>query len=304
LCCSAATGVGIDRLARLLEELCPSPLQHAPTEVIAGDTMSEVECTPDGDPLLVVVKTLADPHAGRVSLCKVVSGTVKPDAILTNPRTRAEERLHVLQTLRGHEPTPATEAVAGDFVAVPRLANTRTGDTLAPKGTPVTVVTPEIEPPQLSVAVHPSSRQDDDKLMSALQRLCDEDISLQVRRDDETHQTVLGVSGEVHLGVTIERLARKFQVSVEREELLIPYRETISKSADAEGRHKKQSGGHGQFGVAHLKMSRWSGARASSSWTRWWAVPSPGSTSRQWRRGSPRAWPWAARSATRWSTCG
>jgi elongation factor G len=254
LCCSGATGVGVDRLARLIEELCPSPADRPPTTVRAGDTSSEVPFTPDGEPLLVVVKTLADPHAGRVSLCKVLSGTVRPDAVLTNPRTRAEERLHVLQTLRGHEASPLDEAVAGDFVAVPRLAATRTGDTLAPKGTPVEVMVPEPEAPQLSVAVHPSSRQDDDKLMSALQRLCEEDLALRVRRDDETHQTVLGVAGEIHLAVTLERLARKFSVSVERDELLIPYRETITKPADAEGRHKKQSGGHGQFGVCHLKI--------------------------------------------------
>jgi elongation factor G len=146
------------------------------------------------------------------------------------------------------------EAVAGDFVAVPRLTATATGDTLAPKGTPVTAVIPAPEPPALQVAVRPASRADDDKLMSGLGRLCEEDGSLQVSRVDETHQTVLGVAGEVHLAVTLERLSRKFGVAVEREDVLVPYRETISKPAAAEGRHKKQSGGHGQFGVCHLRI--------------------------------------------------
>jgi len=145
------------------------------------------------------------------------------------------------------------EAVAGDFVAVPRLT-AATGDTLAPKGTPVTAVIPSPEPPALQVAVRPASRADDDKLMSGLGRLCEEDGSLRVTRVDETHQTVLGVSGEVHLAVTLERLSRKFGVAVEREDVLVPYRETISKPAAAEGRHKKQSGGHGQFGVCHLRI--------------------------------------------------
>ena len=104
------------------------------------------------------------------------------------------------------------------------------------------------------MAVKPATRADDDKLMSALQRLCDEDPSLTVTRDDETHQTILGVSGEVHLAVTLERLDRKCNVHVEREDLRIPYRETITKTAAAEGKHKKQSGGHGQFGVAHLRL--------------------------------------------------
>ncbi|MGO9455503.1 MAG: elongation factor G [Acidimicrobiales bacterium] len=254
LCCSGATGVGVDRLARLLVELCPSPDQRPPARVRAGDTTAEVACDPDGQPLVVVCKTVTDPHVGRISLCKVLSGTLRPDVVLYNPRTRTEERLHVLELLRGKDASPVEEAVAGDFVAVPRLAATATGDTLAPKGTPVTAVIPAPEPPALSVAVRPASRADDDKLMSGLQRLCEEDGSLQVSRVDETHQTVLGVAGEVHLAVTLERLSRKFGVAVEREEVLVPYRETVTKSAAAEGRHKKQSGGHGQFGVCHLRI--------------------------------------------------
>jgi elongation factor G len=125
---------------------------------------------------------------------------------------------------------------------------------LAPKGQPVTVPPPRLPAPALAVAVKPATRADDDKLMSALQRLCDEDPSLSVTRDDETHQTILGVSGEVHLAVTLERLDRKCNVHVEREELRIPYRETITTGAQAEGKHKKQSGGHGQFGVCHLRL--------------------------------------------------
>jgi elongation factor G len=202
----------------------------------------------------VVLKTLSDHHSGKVSLCKVLSGTIRPDTVLTNTRSRTEERLHVLQSLRGHEASPVEEAVAGDFVAVPRLAGSFSGDTLAPKGTPVVVELPVPGPPPLSVAVRPASRADDDKLMSALHRLCEEDPSLTVSRVDETHQTVLGVAGEVHLAVTLERLSRKFGVSVDREEVLVPYRETVAKPAAAEGRHKKQSGGHGQFGVCHLRI--------------------------------------------------
>jgi elongation factor G len=254
LCCSAESGVGIDRLARLLVELCPSPNQRPATTVEAGDTVAEVAADPAGPPLLRVCKTISDQHSGKISLCKVMSGTVRPDVILYNPRARTEERLHLLSELRGHEATPVDEVVAGDLVAVPRLASTRTGDSLTPKGTPVVLAPPAGWVAALSVAVHPASRADDDKLMSALGRLNEEDPALSVTRVDETHQTVLGVAGEVHLAVTIERLARKFGVTVEREDVLIPYRETISKAADAEGKHKKQSGGHGQFGVCHLRI--------------------------------------------------
>jgi len=254
LCCSGTTGVGIDRLARLLVELCPPCGNGRPAEVTAGGTTSEVPCDPAGPPLLVVAKTLSDQHAGRISLCKVLSGTITPDTVLTNPRTHTDERLHVLSLLRGHESAPMERAVAGDFVAVPRLAGTLTGDTLAPKDKPVTVVYPPADSPALTVAVAPASRADEDKLMSALQRLSEEDRGLVVTRNDEAHQTVLGVAGEVHLGVTLERLSRKFGVTVERQEVAVPYRETISKPAAAEGRHKKQTGGHGQFGVVHLRV--------------------------------------------------
>ncbi len=254
LCCSALTGVGIDRLARLIEELCPVPSSRPPLSVAAGTTTVEIPCDPNGPMLLAVAKTFTDPHAGKMSLCKVVSGTIRPDAVLVNSRTRDEERLHALQSLSGHEASPTTQVVAGDFVALPRLNGTRTGDTLAPKGQPVTIQLPSSVSSPLQVAVKPASRSDDDKLMSALQRLGEEDPSLVVSRSDETHQTILRVNGEVHLAVTIERLGRKFNVHVDREDVRIPYRETITSAAHAEGKHKKQSGGHGQFGVCHLRL--------------------------------------------------
>ncbi len=254
LCASGASGVGIDRLANVLVELAPPADHRSPLEVLAGDTTSEVECDPEGPALLAVCKTLSDQHAGRISLCKVISGTIRPDTVLVNTRTRTEERLHVLELLRGHATAPVSEAVAGDFVAVPRLTGTKTGDTLAPKGSPVSVPLPEPDPPALHAAVKPSSRADEDKLMSSLQRLAEEDPSIAVTRVDETHQTVLGTAGEVHLSITLERLTRKFGVHVEREEVIVPYRETITQASDAEGRYKKQTGGHGQFGVVHLRL--------------------------------------------------
>ena len=254
LCCSGLTGVGVDRLARLIEELCPTPASGPPVVVEAGATTAEIPCDPGGLTLLTVTKTFTDSHTGKMSLCKVISGTLTPDTVLINTRSRQEERLHALQTLSGHATTPTSSVSAGDFVAIPRLNGTRTGDTLAPKGQPVTVPAPPWPAPALQVAVKPAARADDDKLMSAIQRLCDEDPTLSVTRDDETHQTILGVSGEVHLAVTLERLDRKCNVHVEREEQRIPYRETISLAAAAEGKHKKQSGGHGQFGICHLKL--------------------------------------------------
>ena len=194
------------------------------------------------------------PTSGQLSLFKVLSGTIKADDQLVNPTSGATERLHGLFLLRGKEQTPVTEVVAGDLAAVAKLAATRTGDTLAPKGTPVTVA--PIEPPAavLGIAVKPRTQADDDKLASSLQRLQAEDPALVVERNDETHQTVLRGMGETHLAVVLEKLARKFGVNVDTEDVRVPYRETIGGPAEAEGKYKKQTGGHGQFGVAWLRV--------------------------------------------------
>ncbi|MCK4177223.1 elongation factor G [Aciditerrimonas ferrireducens] len=255
VCCSATTGVGVDRLASLLAELAPSPDQRAPYRVQAGDTVQEVACDPTADPLAFVFKTFSDPYVGHVSLLRVVSGTIRPDMTLTNPRTHAEVRLHGLQRLRGKQAEPIPEAQAGDLFAVTKLTEVTTGDTLAPKGTPVRVL-PLLapEPAVHAMAVVPQSRADEDKLMTALHRLQEEDPSLVVERSDESRQTVLRGAGETHLALACERLKRKFGVTVSLEPVAVPYRETITQEAQAEGKYKKQTGGHGQFGVCVLRL--------------------------------------------------
>jgi len=254
VCGSAAKGIAIDRLATFLCEIGTAPTDRPPAAVRAGDTTSEVPCDAAGQPLGYVFKTIADPYVGKISMLKVLSGTIKPDTVLTNPRTHADERLHALFTLRGKEQDTLGEAAAGDLLAVAKLSDTGTGDTLSPKGTPVVVAPPPPPVPVLSVAIRPRSKGDDDKLMTALHRLQDEDPALHVRRDDETHQTLLSGMGETHLAIVTERLQRKFGVDVETEEVRVAYRETITRAAEAEGRYKKQTGGHGQFGVANLRI--------------------------------------------------
>jgi elongation factor G len=254
VCGSAATGVGIDRLASLLSEIAPSPDKRPPITVRAGDTDQQVGADPSAKPLARVFKTISDPYVGKISLLKVLSGTIRPDTVLTNPRTHADERLHVIQVLRGREVEPTSEAQAGDIIAVPKLSDTATGDTLAPKGTPVLVPVPEPDPPLLALAIRPKSKGDEDKLMTGLHKLQDEDRALVVERVDETHQTILRGTGETHLAVSAERLQRKFGVELETDEVLVPYRETVSSQAEAEGKYKKQTGGHGQFGVASIRI--------------------------------------------------
>ena len=254
VCGSAATQVAIDRLADFICEIGPSPADRPGIEVTAGAATQEIAPDPAGQPLAFVFKTIADPYVGQLSLFKVLSGTVKPDDHLVNPRTGSDERLHALFALRGKDQDPVTSVPAGDLAAVAKLSATATGDTLAPKGTPVRVPSIEPPPPVLSVAIKARTQADDDKLGSALQRLQEEDQALVLERSDETKQTLLRGTGETHLTIALERLHRKFGVDVDTDEVRVPYRETITANAEAEGKYKKQSGGHGQFGVAWLRV--------------------------------------------------
>ncbi len=254
VCGSATTEIAIDRLADFLCEIGPAPADRPPVAVEAGGELHEVAPDPAGQPLAYVFKTIADPYVGHVSLFKVLSGTVKVDDHLVNSRTGQDERLHNLSVLRGKESLPAQELVAGDIGAVAKLARTGTGDTLAPKGTPVKV--PPVEPPEpvLAVAVAATAAADEDKLATALHKLAEEDPALRIERDDQTHQTLLRGMGETHLSIAVDKLRTKYGVAVETEDVKVRYLETITGTGDAEGRHKKQSGGRGQFGVANLRV--------------------------------------------------
>ncbi len=251
---SAVTGVGVDRLADFICELGPSPADR-PMQVEAGDAVVPVAADAAGKPLAYVFKTIADPYIGQLSLFKVLSGAVRVDDRLLNSSNGGEERLHALLVLRGKEQLPATEVAAGDIAAVAKLANTHTADTLAPKGSPVKVVGPPRPAPQYGVAIVPHTQADDDKMGNALGRLQAEDPSLWVQRVDETNQTVLRGIGDTHVTVALERMARKFGVNVDTAEVRVAYRETINGPAAAEGKLKKQSGGHGQFAVVNLRVA-------------------------------------------------
>jgi elongation factor G len=254
VCGSAATNVAVDRLADFICEIGPAPADRPPVTVVAGATDAEVPADPSGDPLAYVFKTIADPYVGHVSLFKVLSGTIRPDDHLVNARTGQDERLHNLSVLRGKESLDVNELPAGDLGAAAKLADTVTGDTLAPKGKPVRVPAPERPTPVLATAITARAQADEDKLANALHRLQEEDPALVVERDDQTHQTLLRGMGETHLTITLDKLAKKFGVQVDTNDVKVRYLETITGTGDAEGRHKKQTGGRGQFGVASLRI--------------------------------------------------
>lgn len=254
VCGSAIEKIGVDRLADFIVALAPSPADRPPTIVTVGDQQVEIEADPSGDPLAFVFKTLADPYVGQISLLKVLSGTLKPETNLMSGRSGQNERLAKIATMFGNETTLVDSAPAGDIVAVAKLIDTKTGDTLAPKGTPVTVAPIDWPEPVLATAIVARTQSDDDKLSTALHRILEEDASLRLERSRETNQTLLFGLGESHVQTAIDKLERKFGVKVDQEKVKVPYRETISRSADAEGKHKKQSGGSGQFGVCHLRL--------------------------------------------------
>ena len=195
----------------------------------------------DGAAAAFVFKTLVDPYVGRVNLFKVLQGAVKTDASLLNGRTMTDERLHQVTTIRGKEQEPVSEVPAGDIAAVAKLGDTTTGDVLAVRGTQIEVEPFVLPTPVLSAAIHAKSKGDEDKLANALHRLEDEDPVLRLERNPETHQTLLSGMGETHLSIALERLSRKFGVEVETEDVRVPYRETITGQAEAEGKVKKQS---------------------------------------------------------------
>ncbi|MDA8365664.1 MAG: elongation factor G [Actinomycetota bacterium] len=257
VCTSATSLIGIDRLATFIAEVGPSPLARSVTVSAGGDAVG-VAPSPADEPLLRVVATRTDPYVGRATLCRVLTGSLTGDRTLVNVRTRADERVHAPESRLGAASIPLGTVTTGDIVVVPKLSGALPGDVLAPKGSPVEVIEPAFpapDPPVLATAIVPRTSSDDDKLMGALHRLCEEDPSLTVSRVDETHQSVLAGAGEIQLALAVDRLARRFGVTVDREDVRIPYRETVTTEATAEGRHKKQTGGHGQFGVATLRIA-------------------------------------------------
>ena len=285
LCGSATKLVGVDRLARFLVEEAPAPT------------------VTDGAPAAIVFKTIVDSYVGHVNYFKVLQGAVKHDDVLSNSRTKADERVHQLFTMRGKEQDTVTEVAAGDIAAVAKLADTSTGDVLAAKGTTLEVDTVAPPAPVLAVAIRARSKGDEDKLANALHRLQEEDMVLQIDRNPETHQTVLHGMGETHLSIALEKLARKFGVEIDTEEVRVAYRETITGKAEAEGKLKKQSGGHGQFAIAWLRAEPRKSAAPATNSRRDRRRRDPAATSFPRSR---RAWPkrrsTAARSVSQLST--
>jgi elongation factor G len=266
LAASAPHRVGMAELLEVMTQAFPSPAEHPlpPVTTPDGTPVTGLSADPKGPLLAQVIKTTSDPYVGRVSLVRVFSGTLRPDAAVhVSGHGRAErghadhdadERIGALTSPLGKQQRPATQCLAGDICAVAKLATAETGDTLSDKDRPLLIEPWPMPEPLLPVAIVAKSKADEDKLSQALGRLTAEDPTLRLEMNSETRQLVLWTMGEAHADVLLDRLASRYGVAVETADLRVPLRETISGKAQGLGRNVKQTGGHGEFGIAHIEV--------------------------------------------------
>jgi elongation factor G len=253
---SGGANVAVHALLDAIVDLLPSPADRGEAAGTDPSTKTEVSRRPSADaPLSAFVwKTIVDPHAGRITLFRVYSGTLKSDSNAHNFTRDSSERVGSLLLLQGKSQVPVAEIQAGDLGAVAKLRDTQTGDTIGDKASPILYPTVRHLEPSTTFAIEPKTRGDEDKISTALQRLQEEDPVLRVSRDAQTHEMLLSGMGQLHVEVVVGRLRKRYKVEVNLKKPKIPYRETIKGSAEAHGRHKKQTGGHGQFGDCRVRI--------------------------------------------------
>ncbi|MGQ9475862.1 MAG: elongation factor G [Actinomycetota bacterium] len=256
LCGSATRNIAVDLLASAIINTLPSPLRLQEVRGSRKGSGEEVAFPAREDaPLAALVfNTISDPYVGRLTYFRVFSGTLKSDSAVYNSSRDREERVGQVFAVRGKTQIPVKELPAGDIGGVAKLSETSTGDTLCDKENPILLPPIEFPEPIMSLAVEPMSKGDEDKLSTALSRLAEEDPTFTVHRDTEVKQTIVSGMGEMQLDIMMERMSRKFGVNVKTDLPRVPYKETIRKTSRAEGKHKKQTGGHGQFGIAWVEI--------------------------------------------------
>ncbi len=256
--CSSAfqLGHGVEGLLDLLLEYVPTPLQHGPYRGFndKNEPVERISVT-DAPMSAFVFKTIVDPFVGKISVMKVVTGKMNSGTEVYNERIGKTEKLGKLFFLRGKEQLELNYAEAGDIVAVAKLQNTKSGDTLCDKSDIIRYLPLDFPSPTFYIAIEALDKNDDEKMGVGLARLREEDPSFVVERNSETHQTLLGGQGDIQLGIILAKLKDRFGVSVKTVPQKIAYRETIKGSSDVQGKHKKQSGGAGQYGDVHIRFS-------------------------------------------------
>jgi elongation factor G len=263
---AAQQGIGLAELLELMTQAFPSPHEHPLPEVttIDGKPVSGISSDPAGPLLAEVVKTTADPYVGRISLVRVFSGTLRPDATVhVSGHGRAtrghadhdeDERIGALTSPLGKQQRTIASCAAGDICAVAKLTSAETGDTLSDKDRPLLMEPWAMPEPLLPVAITAKSKADEDKMSQALSRLVAEDSTLRLENNAETHQLVLWCMGEAHADLLLDRLSSRYGVAVETVGLRVPLRETVAGKANGMGRNVKQSGGHGEYAICHIEL--------------------------------------------------
>jgi elongation factor G len=254
LCASATANIGIDLLLSFINDHFPSPLECGSWKGKSNGKDVERIIKDSGPVSAFVFKTVADAFAGRVSYFKVISGVLKNDAHLVNARTGADERLAHVGSIFGKTIPPLTELHAGDIGAVAKLRDTLTGDTLADKAAMIEYPEVRLPEPSIAYAIAAKTRNDEDRMGNAIHKILEEDKALRFYRDPQTKEFLLAGCGQQHIEIIVSRLKKRYGVDVALHAPKIPYRETIRGKAEVQGRHKKQTGGHGQFGDCWIRL--------------------------------------------------
>ena len=247
---SATAGIGTGALLDAIAQVAPNPLEGPAPKTADGE---EYAVNPDGAPVAFVFKTLSDQY-GKYSFVKVLSGTITPDTPMLNSRTDSTEKLGRLYSIRGKKSTEIKELICGDIGAIGKMDKVKTGDTLSDPKAPVTIAPIPFAEPCYSVAIVPKTRGQEDKISQGLSRLNEEDPSFPVGSNAETHQMLLSGAGDMQIDVLVSKLKSRFNVEAELKPTRVPYREKIRKTVQKQGRHKKQTGGSGQFGDVWIRF--------------------------------------------------
>jgi len=267
---SGQSNMALDHLLDFIKVYCPSPVERAPfslhtTTMVAasaggdggdtGDNALSLRKVADSEPAaMVVYETMTDPFSGRITFFKVISGCIKNDMTVENYTRRGQERLTHLSVMQGRKAVEVAELHAGDLGAVAKLRDTLTGDTLGAKGAEIQVDLLPLPEPAMTYAIEPKSRADEDKLAPAIHKLMEEDLLIKFFRDPLTNEFLIGGAGQPHIEAIVSRLKKRYHAEVHLKAPKVPYRETIRGKAEAQGRHKKQTGGHGQFGDCKIRL--------------------------------------------------
>jgi elongation factor G len=254
VCTSATLNIGMPQLLDVIVNLLPSPGDRPFKGRAKGGEDLDRAADEKKPTAAFVWKTIADPFAGRITMFRVISGSLKSDSTIYNKTKDLQERFGTLQLLQGKTPTAVPEIKAGDLGSVAKLKDTLTGDTLGDKADTITFPALKFPEPVLAYAIEPKTRGDEDKISSSMHRIEEEDPSIHYSRDPQTKELLLAGQGQLHIEVTVAKLKRRFGVDVNLKPPRIPYRETIKASTEAHGRHKKQTGGHGQFGDCKIRV--------------------------------------------------